>query len=263
MVYNKTIKQCKGSAEMRHKAFLRIVPGAETAILFVHGILGTPRHFDMFLPQIPEDISVQAILLAGHGKGVKDFSGASMHQWIDQVDRAVENLLYDHSRVLIAAHSMGTLFAIQQAVKRPEHICGLFLLAAPLRLSIKPAMVRNVTKFYLNKLKPDDPKDVATKECASIAPDKRFWLYLGWLPRYLELFHQIKKTEEIVQQIKTPCMVFQSEHDEMVALSAGKVLAENPAVQLAYLPNSTHYYYEESDKAHVLERFQYFLTEVL
>ena len=30
---------------MNHAEYKRMVPGADTAVLFVHGILGTPNHF--------------------------------------------------------------------------------------------------------------------------------------------------------------------------------------------------------------------------
>ena len=62
---------------MDHAEYLRLFPDADVAVLFVHGILGSPRHFDLFLPVIPPKWSVQCLLLDGHGKGVKDFSKSS------------------------------------------------------------------------------------------------------------------------------------------------------------------------------------------
>lgn len=248
---------------MNHKAYIRIVPGAETAILFVHGILGSPRHFDMFLPLIPDNISAYALLLPGHGKGVKDFSDSSMDVWIRCVDDAVEELLRSHKRVLMVAHSMGTLFSIQQAVKRPEGICGLFLLAAPLKLFIKPAMVANVLKLYLNKIDPAKPKELATKTACSIIIDKRFWLYFSWIPRYLELFRQISATGRIAEKVQQPCWAYQSKQDEMVALSAGKILRKIPGIRLNILLNSSHYYYEPVDREYLLSQFREFLKEML
>ena len=89
------------------------------AILFVHGILGTPRHFAPFLPYVPASWSVCNLLLEGHGGSVRDFSHAAMAQWKQQVHAALDALLAEHDRVLITAHSMGTLFAIQEALQRP------------------------------------------------------------------------------------------------------------------------------------------------
>lgn len=246
---------------MGYSEYIKIIPGAETAVLFIHGIVGSPKHFTPFIPLVPKHISVQALLLEGHGRGVRDFSGASMQKWILQVEEAVFQLSRTHKRVLIAAHSMGTLFAIQQAVKEPVRIGGLFLLAVPLRVAVKPAMVLNAAKVYLGKVKQEDTMAVATRDACSVALDKRFWLYLGWIPRYLELFSQIRKTRKLVKDICVPCWVYQSWNDEMVADSSRKVLARNPDISVNILSNSAHYYYEETDEAYLLKQFQSWLFQ--
>ena len=35
-----------------HEEYIRDVPGSDTAVLFIHGILGTPNHFRRFLSLI-------------------------------------------------------------------------------------------------------------------------------------------------------------------------------------------------------------------
>lgn len=55
---------------MEHREYVRIVPGAKTAVLFMHGIVGTPNHFRDLLPLVdlvPDDWSVYNVLLPGHG----------------------------------------------------------------------------------------------------------------------------------------------------------------------------------------------------
>ncbi len=97
-----------------------------TAILFIHGILGKPDYFDFLMPSVPSDITVERILLDGHGGRVRDFSEAAMSTWREQVSRAVAALSKVHERIIIAAHSMVTLFAIQEAVA--GHADCMFLL---------------------------------------------------------------------------------------------------------------------------------------
>ncbi len=94
---------------MEHKEYKRIIAGASSAVLFIHGIVGTPNHFDHFIPLVPEDVSTHNMLLDGHGKGVTDFSHASMKKWESQVAEAVEKLAETHERIYIVAHSMGSL----------------------------------------------------------------------------------------------------------------------------------------------------------
>ena len=52
---------------MNSQAYIREIPGAKTAVLMIHGIVGTPEHFAMLYPYVPEDWSIYSIRLAGHG----------------------------------------------------------------------------------------------------------------------------------------------------------------------------------------------------
>ena len=61
-----------------HKEYIREADHANTAILMIHGIFGTPRHFDDIVKLVPDNWSVYNILLDGHGKGVREFSRTSM-----------------------------------------------------------------------------------------------------------------------------------------------------------------------------------------
>ena len=169
---------------MEHKEYKRIVPEARSAILFVHGIVGTPNHFAEFVERIPESVSVWNILLDGHGGSVRDFSHTSMQKWEAQVRDAVNKLSATHSEIYIVAHSMGTLFAIDRAIEN-ETVKGLFLLAVPLKIAPKPRMVSNLCKVYFDKIRPDDAVALAAKRCYGIAQDKIPLHYFGWIPRYL------------------------------------------------------------------------------
>ena len=72
-----------------------------------------------------------------------------MKKWEAQVASVVDELSLTHEKIYIVAHSLGTLFAIDQAIKNKK-VCKLFLLAVPLRLSIKPKMPINSLKVYFN-----------------------------------------------------------------------------------------------------------------
>lgn len=66
---------------MPHSSYIRAVPGSRCAVLFLHGILGTPRHFDFLLESVPADWSVYNMQLDGHGGTLRDFTGSSMTRW--------------------------------------------------------------------------------------------------------------------------------------------------------------------------------------
>ena len=193
-----------------------------SAILFIHGILGTPNHFAPFLLHIPPEWSICNILLKGHGGGVRDFSRATMAEWKNQVQYALDELLKEHDRVLIVAHSMGTLFAIQEAIKKP--IAELLLLAA--------------------------------QAAYSIERDRHILRYIGWIPRYLELFVEIRKTRKIIARLSVPSHIYFSLQDEMVSPKSRILLESNAFVTVKALKRSGHFYYSPEDQFLLIEDFK-------
>lgn len=225
---------------------IRYIKGADIAILFIHGILGTPDHFKPFLSLVPPNWSVYNILLKGHGGSVKDFSAASMTEWKRQVHETLQTLLMTHSRVAIAAHSMGTLFAIQEAVETP--VAALFLLNVPLKVHIRPQLFKTSWRIFRGNIKSDDVWSLAAQSAYGIDRDTHILRYLGWIPRYLELFSEIRKTEKIVYKLAVPCKVYLSLKDEMVSPKTGKILEENSSVTVKTLNTSGHFYYSPGDR---------------
>ncbi|MBE6699536.1 MAG: alpha/beta fold hydrolase [Ruminococcaceae bacterium] len=246
---------------MKHREYKRINPDATAAILFVHGIVGTPNHFADFLSLVPDDVSVYNVLLDGHGGTVQDFSHTSMQKWENQVRDTVDELTLSHTAVYIVAHSMGTLFAIDRAIEN-EKVKGLFLLAVPLKIAPKPRMVGNLCKVYFDKIKPDDEVALAAKRCYGIAQDKNPFHYFGWLPRYLELFAKAKRTRKRLVELHTPAMAYQSARDELVSTASAKILKQNEAISVIELENSGHYYYAPSDFEYLLSEFQKFVNQI-
>ena len=247
---------------MTHREFRRIRSDANTAALFIHGINGTPNHFRDFVKLVPPEFSVVNMLLKGHGGGVEDFAGASMEEWKSQVEEAVESLLERHDALLIAAHSMGTLFAIEQAIKRPDRVKALFLLAVPLKPFVKPRMLRNIQAVHSGRGKENDPWTQAVVNAYGIEPDPRFWKYIPWIERYLELLREIRHVRGQLDALRTPCYCYQSKKDELVSLSTCKILGENGFVNLHVLEESGHFYYGEKDRRRMTEDFGSFIRDM-
>jgi len=245
---------------VEHKEYKRIVSEAETAVLFIHGIAGTPNHFKDFLPLVPKEFSFYNILLDGHGRKTEDFSKTSMEKWENQIDFAVSELLKDHKKIFIVAHSLGTLLAIEQAVKE-KRIEKLFLLAVPIKLFVKPVALFSAFRIYLGKVPERNQKLAAMKNCCGIELSKNLFKYLGWIPRFLELFRKIGGTRKIIGNLKTDCMIFQSFGDELVSKKSIKYLEEKTFATINVLEKSGHYYYEKKDFDHLLGEFKKFICE--
>jgi len=236
---------------MHHETYVRIVPGAKTAVLFIHGIVGTPNHFRDLIPLVdivPADCSVYNVLLDGHGKTVDDFSKTSMKKWRAQVSGVFEQLSQAHERVILVAHSMGTLFAIRLATEYPEKVPFLFLLAVPLRPCIRLVTIRNLMKLVFGRINEDDPVEAATIKACGVETTRKLWKYFKWIPRYVELFCEIFRTEQIINNLCVPCTVYQSGRDELVANRTREVLERSGRLTVHNLLWSTHFYYSPEDQ---------------
>ena len=237
-----------------HEPYKRILPEADTAVLFIHGIVGTPNHFRDLIgleAMVPENWSVHNILLEGHGGSVEDFSASSMKKWKAGVQSAFEELARTHDRVMVVGHSMGTLFALQLGVEFPDKIPQLFLLAVPLRPGVRLRMAWDCLRMAFGKL----PEDHVLWKAAGVTTTRKVWKYLGWIPQFLELFREISHTESILKDLKVPCVAYQSQKDELVRNSAGKVLERSGTMEVRHLDNSTHYYYALEERQRVQQDF--------
>lgn len=248
---------------MAHKEIIRMVPGSRYAVLMIHGILGTPDHFRELIPMVPQEWSIHALLLSGHGGRPEDFSRSSMQEWKAQVFARLEELLTSHEQVLIVAHSMGTLFAIQASLRYPGRIPALFLLGSPLRVFVRPKSALDAVKMSVFDWV--DPKDLSAMDMrrgCSVEPDWRVWKYPFWIPRFLELFREIWETRKLLPRMTVPTQVFQSQKDELVHPSSYDDFLGYETISVTMLPDSGHFGYGEKDLELLKDRFRKMIASI-
>lgn len=249
---------------MVHEAYIRLVPDARYAVLLVHGILGSPEHFRDLVPLIPEDWSVMNILLEGHGGGPEDFAAASMDRWRSQVFSCVESLLENHEKIIIAAHSMGTLFSLQASLRWPDRIAGLFLLGSPTRVFVQPATAVNSVLMTFGYVDRSNRSFADMEREVSVRTTPWVFTYVTWIPRFLELFREIHRTRKLIPQITVPTQVFQSKHDELVHFSSCRDFEDHPVIVCTRLceDHSGHFGYGDQDLKLLQSRFVAMLRSV-
>ncbi|MBR5491021.1 MAG: alpha/beta fold hydrolase [Oscillospiraceae bacterium] len=239
--------------------YKNIIKDADTAVLFIHGILGTPRHFDFLLPLVPDGWSAWSILLPGHGGTYLDFANSSMDKWKAYCEKALLELCDSHRRVILLGHSMGTLLSVYLAEKHPDKVSEIFALAMPLCPHLTPvAMAGCIHLIYSS---PDRAKGyfLSCHQACSIALTKNLFAYLRWIPRYLELFALARETREIMSTLKAYCVAIQSRHDELVAFRSIKFTGNAETI---VLPHSRHYYYSEKDRKTIEDAFLKFIDRL-
>lgn len=231
-----------------HEPFKRIVPGAENAVLFIHGIVSTPRFFDDYAAIVPADWSVHSLLLPGHGGTVKDFGCHCAKEWEAHVRGCLDELRSTHKRVYIVGHSLGTLLAIREAVRDDSRIAGMLLLCVPLRIWAKPsALIHNALKGVGLA-----ENNAALRTYYGTEQDWRIWRYIRWIPRYLELFAESAAACREVPRMTVPTIAYMAKKDELVSLRGVQEMSGNPAIEVRYLPESHHHEFAPADKETIM-----------
>jgi len=241
--------------EFGHEEYIREVPGASCAVVFIHGILSTPLFFEKLIEKVPEDFSVYNILLDGHGGMVKDFSESSMKIWKHQARYLINTLSKKYESIILVGHSMGTLFSIQNAVKYPQKIKALFLICSPLKVRVHPRSAKYSLRIIFERPSKEDPIEDSARKWYSIKPDKKLWRYIPWIPKFTCLLSEIRKTRKLTHEISMPTLVFHADNDSLVSKKAVKFFHHNSNVQVTHLKTSFHQYFSNADYELMLDSF--------
>ncbi|MCF2574331.1 alpha/beta hydrolase [Brevibacterium sp. UCMA 11754] len=93
--------------------YRQIVPDSASAVLFLHGITGSPAAwFPIARSLSHHGISVSVPLLPGHGTRWQDLNSTPWSEWLDAAKAELQALSRTHTRVVVAGLSMGGALAL-------------------------------------------------------------------------------------------------------------------------------------------------------
>ncbi|NMA24689.1 MAG: alpha/beta hydrolase [Clostridiales bacterium] len=243
-----------------HMEFCFKARQSDTVIVFVHGILGSPSQFSYMIDKLGGIFSVENLLLPGHGGTMKEFAASNMAEWQAYVDERILKLQDEYQNIILAAHSMGCLLSVQAALRYPEKIRGLFLMAMPLVIRVRSPYVggRMISAFQKNASAEisaalTESNSVRTGGIASC---------LGALPRFAELYFKCRKTRELVSKLKLPMIVVNSEYDETVSHKSLRYVDKMPNVRILTARASGHFYYPKETKELLSDALLHFIGEL-
>lgn len=245
-----------------HKEYFYKNANSDTAVLFIHGILGSPNSFADLIRALKNRYTVLALLLPGHGGTARAFSESAMAQWENCVETAVKKLAQKYQNLILVGHSMGCLLAMQAAAATSNTcIKGLFLTAVPLHMQLTPSSASNSLKVVFNRVRPNDTLATAAKNACSV-DSGQLLEHLRWLPRFFELLKKARQCRTLPSQLSIPVLVFQSRKDELVARRSAKHFIGKPNYTLKVLENSRHYYYHPQERAQMADALVQFVEQV-
>ena len=250
-------------SEYVNEEYVREVPNAKTAVVFIHGILSTPRFFENLVSLVPEEFTVHNVLLDGHGGTVKDFSETSMKVWKHQIKYLVNRLSKTHENIILVGHSMGTLFSIENAVRLPKNVKALFLLCSPLKVRIHPRSTKYSLRIIFEKTEGADEIESTARKWYSIKPDKKLWKYILWVPNFASLLTEIRKVRKITSNVCVPTMAFHAANDSLVSKKAIKPMLKNENISVTVLNTSYHQHFSEEDYKTICDSFSTLMNNLI
>lgn len=235
---------------------------SQTVIVFIHGILESPSQFEDLSEIISHKYDVKMLLLPGHGKTGRDFAKSKMYEWKKYLSENLSFLRQKYENIIMVGHSMGCLLAVFEAIRDPDKIKGLFLMANPLSIYVNPRGLKNGFRIAYNMKKQNGPVNPFIKKHYSVS-ECQIWDYPMWIPRYNELFSESRRIREIIKNLSVPSVNIFSQKDEFVSINSIKYFAKVKNYKLILLKNSGHFYYTTYDRAIILNSFTSFLDNTL
>ena len=231
--------------------------------VFIHGITEGP---DQFAPLMAEanaaGYSAVSLLLPGHGGSATDFARTNEQEWTAYVRTRLEQARERYGHIVLVGHSMGTLLSFLAYAERPQNIVGIVAIASPLVVRVRRRAVRNLLRAGLGRqLSPDDPA-ASVAQASSVAQGPALG-YVAWLPRLADLFRLIARTRKVLKEVSVPTLVVHADGDELVGAASLRIFRRKvPAryLDIARLPHSTHFTYDETDRLTLHRLFRDFLA---
>ncbi len=107
----------------------------DEGLLFLHGLLGSHRYWDAFVPEFRSKYQIVLPDLLGFGDSPKPYSGYTVEKHIEKIHAVISNASMSGKPLNIIGHSMGALLALNYAIAHPEKVKSLILINAPMGTS--------------------------------------------------------------------------------------------------------------------------------
>lgn len=238
------------------KTYYKHYPESQQVIIFIHGIMESPKQFrNLAKIAYKEKNSILLLLLPGHGKDLKNFEDTPFMEWVRYVSYAVYQMKKRYKFIILVGHSMGALFCLCEGAARKNKINQMIVIDTPLKVHIWPRVIKGTYAILCHQGSQTNPYIISEYHAMGVSINRRFALkYMDWLKHYMELFSIINYTRHQLQKVKVPILAIFAEKDEFVSLKSKKEFEKLKGnITILSLKESGHFCYHHSD-LEILER---------
>lgn len=196
------------------------VPGANRAVLVLHGFTGFPGDMRLLAHRIHEaGWSVSLPRLAGHGTSGADFATTGWKEWLRSATDAWVNLRSAYSQVVVLGLSMGGLLATILAQGGAD---GLVLLAPAFQVSNPLVRWTPVLRWIVPRRPVRNP-EVQT-EAARQYLSEEYWRW-QWPVQTSHLYRLVRKGGAALPHVTCPVSLIVSRADRTVPVGVADFVA--------------------------------------
>lgn len=215
--------------------------GGEEAVVFVHGISGSPAHFREMAEHCAEaGFTARGVLLPGHGTKARHLRRVTWHDWYDHCATEIRTLQRTHRAVHVVGYSIGAALALELAAG--EGTLGrLVLLSAPMNPRQSAALMRIGLGFHARFF----PRFHANPPRFIDDTGEEFYYVYKTAPStiYRTMLDLVAHAKRTVLRVENPTLIVQSRTDKAIGAASGvwtyRRLAA-PEKRLMMLPESDH-----------------------
>ena len=203
----------------------RFDAAGDLACVLVHGFTGTAHELrDLGRHLAEQGITARGVLLSGHGTSPEAMARHSYHDWLSDVESALDELTAEGKRVALCGLSMGGTLALNLAARRrsDRRLLGVVALAAPMRLVDWRLAFLPMIGWALRWQNWGDPdiKDRAQWE--------RHVAYRRFHVRALrELLQLMRETRRLLPSVGHPVLVVHSRADNTVPVFNAPLIVDS------------------------------------
>lgn len=236
---------------------------APVGVLLLHGLTS---HLDCIDPVVPVleklGLPYRMPVLRGHMTKPADLTGVRQEDWIEDGQKALDDLLQECDQVLPVALSMGSLVALNLALNNPGKLAGLVAIAPALKLKSKlSGLAPVIARFQKQYTFKADPKGYFDKEQASTTRNYP-GLPTSALVEFIRMGARLRNPA-LLSQVKIPALVLATVHDRTIDPNSALFLYNNLGSQdkrLIWFDRSGHEMLRDAQRGEVVAAIEEFLV---
>lgn len=239
-------------------------------VLVLHGFTSHFNCVSGVLPRVEKyGLPTRMPALRGHQSTPQDLQGVVWHDWYDDGERALLDLVKEVRQVVVVALSMGSLVGIELTIKHPDKIAGLVCVAPALKLKGAPnALVAGLVVAPLLKTY----KFKADKTAQSWGDPALFWKHnknysevpTKSLVELIKFSEYVRKPEHL-RQLTPPLLVIETRRDEAVEPEQAQRLydlASSQSKTIKWFDKTSHEMLLDCEAAQVLDVIEEFVVKL-